>query len=122
MLDTLAPGGWLQVQEMDVKTDSSQCTSWNNIMTIMGAMFDKLGIGADYASKLGASFEKAGLKNVTAEKIKLPAGMKMGNEADAMNSLIPFKITIPTLKQAMQGKLSERRTEHTRLSANGTMT
>ena len=120
MLDTLAPGGWLQVQEMEVKQYPSQCTSWNNIMAIMGAMFDKIGIGADYASKLSTSFEKAGLRNVTAEKIKLPAGMKMGNEADAMNSLIPFKITIPTLKQAIQGKLSKRRTEYTRPgSANG---
>lgn len=83
---------------------SGQCKAWNDMMAIMTAMFDKIGIGAQYASNLGTAFEKAGLKNVTVEKVKLPAGIKMGNEADAQNSLIPFKITIPTLKQAIQGK------------------
>lgn len=77
-------------------------------MTIMAAIFDKLGIGANYASGLGAAFEKAGLKNVTVQKIQLPAGMKLNDEAAALNSLIPFKLTIPSLNQALQGMFSPK--------------
>lgn len=69
-------------------------------------MFDELGLGAAYATKLDEAFKKAGLTNVTSKVVKLPAGKKLGDEKDAMNSLIPFKITIPTLRQAAQGILT----------------
>lgn len=97
------PGGWLQIQEMDARPDPNQCQSWNDLNGVLGTMFDKLGLGAAYAKKLDELFKKVGLANVTTEIIKLPAGKKLGNEQDAMNSLIPFKITIPTLRQAAQG-------------------
>lgn len=104
LVDTLAPGGWLQVQEMELGPDRpKQCASWNDMTHLMGAIFDKVGVGADYASGLGARFEEAGLTNVTVDKIQLPAGIKMGSKEAAENSLIPFKLTIPTLKQAVQG-------------------
>lgn len=82
-----------------------QCASWNDLTHMMGAIFDKVGVGASYASGLGARFEKAGLINVTVDEIQLPAGIKMGSKEAAENSLIPFKLTIPTLKQAVQGRL-----------------
>ena len=88
---------------MDARPDPAQCKSWDDLNGVLGAMFDKLGLGAGYATKLDESFKKAGLEKVTVEVVKLPAGKKMDNEADAKNSLIPFKITIPTLRQAAAG-------------------
>lgn len=105
-IDTLAPGGWLQIQELDVGLDHQprQCSSWNDFQTILAGIFDKTGIGANFTSSLDESFRKAGLKHVTVEKIQLQAGAKLSNEKEALDSLIPFKITIPRLRQAAQGK------------------
>jgi hypothetical protein len=106
--DTVAPGGWLQVQEIDVSPrQPQQCTSWNDFICVFAGMFDKIGIGANFASKLGDSFEKARLRNMTIQRIQLPAGKKLGNNEDAKNSLIPFKITIPTLREAVKGRCLE---------------
>lgn len=88
---------------MDVGQDPDQCGAWNDLQTVLAGIFDKTGMGANYASGLGESLKKAGLQNVTVEKIQLPAGKRLGNETDAHNSVMPFRITIPTLIQASQG-------------------
>lgn len=103
-VDTLAPGGWLQVTELEVPEKPQQCTAWNDMMSLMALIFNKTGVGASYASKLGGSFERAGLKNVYVQKVELPAGRKFGgDDAAALDSLLHFKITTPTILKAIKG-------------------
>jgi hypothetical protein len=99
----LAPGGWLQVTELEVPENPQQCTAWNDMMSLMALIFNKTGVGASYASKLGGAFERAGLKNVTVQKVELPAGRKFGDDAAALDSLLHFKITTPTILKAIKG-------------------
>jgi hypothetical protein len=87
---------------MDVRQDADQATSLNDLQAILGAIFDKTGMGAKYASGLGESLKNAGLQNVAMEKIELPVGKRLENEADIHNSVAPFRITIPTLREASQ--------------------
>lgn len=89
--------------ELEVPENPQQCAAFNDMMSLMALIFNKTGVGANYASLLSGSFERAGLKNITVQKVQLPVGRKMGNDAAARDSLIPFKITAPTIVKAIHG-------------------
>lgn len=91
---------------MDVIAPRGQCSSIDDLHTLLAAIFDFTGLGSESPNKLDKSFKLAGLENITAEKIALPLGMKLETEQAARDSLIPFKITIPTLRAAIQGMLA----------------
>lgn len=63
----------------------------------MEGIMTKAGLGSDVPSTMQQSFEKAGLENVTIQKVQLPAGKLLSNEEDIQNSLLPFKLSIPGL-------------------------
>jgi hypothetical protein len=103
LASTLAPGGWLQVMELDT-VEGLFTPAMQDLFFIMRALFDKIGMGSNFAPELATVFENAGLINVDVRKIVLPAGKKMGNEKDSLNSIEPFKITIPSLIRACESK------------------
>jgi hypothetical protein len=104
LANTLRPGGWLQVQELDLSPDlPGQGQAVADTCRIISGMFEKLGLGGKYALTLGDAFKKAGLVNVTVQQVELPAGKKLGNEQDMENSIEPFKITIPSITMAAKG-------------------
>lgn len=77
-------------------------------MRILAGILDKVGLGSDFASKIAPAFEKAGLKNVTVQRVELPAGKRLGDEQAARLSVDPFKITIPSITQAAKGEFPLR--------------
>lgn len=97
LVSSLKPGGWLQVMEMDTEDMSDYGPAGKALFFIMRSLFNKLGMGPNWASRLEALFKTAGLENVSVQKIGIPGGKKMGNETDSRNSMEPFKITIPSL-------------------------
>lgn len=109
LLETLKPGGWLQVQEMDLSDDlEPQAQSMNDLHTIMAGVFDKNGLGASCTRQLGSAMKKAGLQDVVVESHRVPVGKLMaelmGNDDDATSSLIPFELTVPKLVRAASRK------------------
>ncbi|KAK2728175.1 methyltransferase [Colletotrichum kahawae] len=54
-------------------------------------------MGGRFSSKLDESFIKAGLKNVTLQRLEIPAGKRIVDEKLAQLSIEPFKLTIPTV-------------------------
>ncbi|KAM0425918.1 hypothetical protein ACHAPT_008856 [Fusarium lateritium] len=95
---TLAPGGWLQVQEMDLsynRPDVGQ--AGNDVNRVFSGIFDKIGLGARFPSKLGKAFEEAGLINVTVQTVDLPMGKRLGDDKAAQVSWEPFTLTIPSV-------------------------
>ena len=105
LVGSLAPGGWLQVIELDTDlkpTGSPQALK--DLIGIMGALFVKLSMGSNFASTLDTHFKKAGLENVSVRIAELPVGMKLGNETDSRNSIEPFKLTIPSMIETCQSK------------------
>lgn len=103
---TVAPGGWLQIQELDLDPDRPALgQAGNDFNRILSGMFDKIGMGGQYASKIGESMEKAGLTNVSVKAVEFPLGKSIENEEARRNSIEPFKITIPSITQAAKGKL-----------------
>lgn len=63
----------------------------------MECIMAKAGLPSDVPGAMKGAFEKAGLENVTVQRVKLPAGKLLGNDEDIQNSLLPFKLSIPGL-------------------------
>ncbi|CAI0643093.1 unnamed protein product [Colletotrichum noveboracense] len=98
LAETLAPGGWLQIQEMDLsagRTDNP--SAFNEVLQLFEAVFEAGGMGGRFSSKLDESFTKAGLKNVTLQRLEIPAGKRIADETLRKLSIEPFKLTIPTV-------------------------
>ncbi|KAF5567415.1 hypothetical protein FPHYL_3318 [Fusarium phyllophilum] len=96
---TVAPGGWLQVHELDFDlTDRPNVgPAWRDVSNLIAAMFDGMGMGSDCIRKLPGAFETAGLVNVTVHSVDLPMGKLLGDDEAAELSWQPFVITIPSL-------------------------
>ena len=103
LIGSVAPGGWLQVTEMDTQ-EGTLGPAAQDLMLIMRSMFAKIGMGENFGPELDKVFKEAGLQNVEAKKLAIPAGKLMGNEQDCADSIEPFKITIPSLTVACQSK------------------
>lgn len=102
--ETLAPGGWLQIQEMDLSAGRTEDPSaFNEVLQLFEAVFEAGGMGGRFSSKLDESFIKAGLKNVTLQRLEIPAGKRIVDEKLAQLSIEPFKLTIPTVIGAARG-------------------
>ncbi|KAF4964762.1 hypothetical protein FSARC_7361 [Fusarium sarcochroum] len=100
LVATVAPGGWLQVQEMEFNLNHSDVAgpASKDVFSVFTGMFDAIGMG-DLVHKLPQAFEAAGLKNVTVKLVNLPMGKLLGNDEDAKLSWKPFTITIPSFIQ-----------------------
>ncbi|CAJ0554695.1 Ff.00g132080.m01.CDS01 [Fusarium sp. VM40] len=101
LVATLAPGGWLQVHELDFSLDgrSDAGPAWKDVNTVFGGMFDAMGMGSDFVSKLPEAFKTAGLVNVSSETILLPTGKLLNDEELAEKSRQAFVMTIPNIIQ-----------------------
>ncbi|KAH8884134.1 S-adenosyl-L-methionine-dependent methyltransferase [Thozetella sp. PMI_491] len=100
LVASLAPGGWLQIQEMDIKLSSqADSSSIRDFITILHALFTMAGQDPYFANQLEGLFRDAGLDNVSVQTFKANVGKAMGNEADIDESIEPFKLTIPAIVQ-----------------------
>ncbi|KAF4471370.1 methyltransferase [Fusarium albosuccineum] len=97
---TLAPGGWLQVQEMDLDPEQRGVgPAYHDVIRVFSGIFDKVGIGARFPTKLGDAFKAAGLENVKVQTIDLPMGKALGEDEDTRYSWEPFILTVPSVMQ-----------------------
>ncbi|KAI6765713.1 hypothetical protein HG530_006783 [Fusarium avenaceum] len=98
---TLAPGGWLQVHELDFSLDgrSDAGPAWKDVNTVLEGMFNAIGMGSDFVSKLPEAFEATGLVNVSSETIHLPTGKLLNDDELAEKSRQAFVLTIPGIIQ-----------------------
>lgn len=105
---TLKPGGWLQIQEPDLsrETWAGQESALADFVTVLGAVLDKIGAGRGYATHLEAAFRKAGLENVSVERVTYPLGVKAETEEIAKQSVEQFKTTIKTATATATGRLT----------------
>ncbi|KAF5714421.1 hypothetical protein FGLOB1_3561 [Fusarium globosum] len=99
LASTVAPGGWLQVHELDFDlTDRPNVgPAWRDVSNLIAAMFDGMGMGSDCIRKMPGAFEAAGLENVAVHSVDLPMGKLLGDNEAAELSWQPFVITIPSL-------------------------
>ncbi|GKT55898.1 methyltransferase domain-containing protein [Colletotrichum tofieldiae] len=102
--DTLAPGGWLQIMEMDVTPGQpKQPQALQDLIQIIGYMFEKQGLDRHYARKIPGSMKKAGLENVTVETVECGIGKVLGDDAAVRSSIEPFMHTIPLVARNANG-------------------
>ncbi|RSM03848.1 hypothetical protein CDV31_010314 [Fusarium ambrosium] len=95
---TLTPGGWLQVQEMDLDYNRSEVgQATNDANQVFSGLFDQIGLGARFPSKLDKAFEAAGLVNVSIQNVDFPMGKRLGDDKAAHDSWEPFALTIPSV-------------------------
>ncbi|KAF5616367.1 uncharacterized protein FTJAE_13012 [Fusarium tjaetaba] len=99
LVSTVAPGGWLQVHELDFDlTDRPNVgPAWRDMSNLIAAMFDGMGMGSDCIRKLPGAFKAAGFENVTVHSVDLPMGKLLGDDEAAELSWQPFVIIIPSL-------------------------
>ncbi|KAM0439229.1 hypothetical protein ACHAQK_006335 [Fusarium lateritium] len=98
---TLAPGGWLQIHELDFSLNgrSDAGPAWKDVNKVFGGMFDAMGMGSDFVSKLPEAFETAGLVNVSSETVHLPTVKLLNDDELAEESRQAFVMTIPNIIQ-----------------------
>ncbi|KAI3541439.1 methyltransferase [Colletotrichum filicis] len=103
LADTLAPGGWLQIMELDISPDQpNQPQSLKDLIHIIGTMFEKQGMDRKYASKIPEAMKIAGLQNVKVERVECGIGKVHGDEAAVKSSIEPFVHTIPLVARNAQ--------------------
>ena len=51
------------------------------------------------------AYQKAGLENVSIQRVYYPAGRLLENEEDIENSLLPWKLSIPNLAHICKSTL-----------------
>ncbi|KAK1527041.1 methyltransferase [Colletotrichum costaricense] len=103
LADTLAPGGWLQIMELDISPDQpNQPQSLKDLIHIIGTMFEKQGMDRKYASKIPEAMKIAGLQNVKVERVECGIGKVHGDEAAVKSSIEPFMHTIPLVARNAQ--------------------
>ncbi|RBR17261.1 hypothetical protein FVER53590_10787 [Fusarium verticillioides] len=106
LASTVAPGGWLQVHELDFDlTDRPNVgPAWRDVSNLIAAMFDGMGMGSNCIRKLPGAFEAAGLENVTVHSVDLPMGKLLGDDEAAELSWQPFVITIPSFLEGAKAE------------------
>lgn len=104
IVGTLASGGWLQVQDLDISLDAPGYTSAiRDFMLVMNKFFEKVGVG-HFFSRLGDVFKSVGLENVSVRTVEFPVGRREPNEIIAANSIDHLKITINSAVTAAMSK------------------
>ncbi|KAJ4127863.1 hypothetical protein NW768_008143 [Fusarium equiseti] len=105
LTDTLAPGGWLQVHEMDfdLQNKSNIGPALKDVCKLFSGVFKAMGMTPNLVEELPGAFRTAGLENVSAETVELPMGKLLGDEEATEMSLQPFLLTIPSLIQGAKG-------------------
>ncbi|OHF04081.1 methyltransferase [Colletotrichum orchidophilum] len=103
LVETLAPGGWLQIMEFDITPGQpNQPQSLRDLLHIVGSLFEKQGIDRNYASKIPEAMKMAGLQNVKAERVECGIGKVQGEEVAIKSSIEPFMYTIPLVAKSIQ--------------------
>ncbi|KAK7440935.1 methyltransferase [Colletotrichum acutatum] len=103
LADTLAPGGWLQIMELDISPGQpNQPQSLRDLIHIIGTMFEKQGMDRKYASKIPEAMKRAGLQSVKVERVECGIGKVHGDEAAVKSSIEPFMHTIPLVARNAQ--------------------
>jgi hypothetical protein len=82
----------------------------NDANRVFSGIFDKIGLGARFPSKLDKVFEAAGLVNVSIRNVDLPMGKRLGDDKAAQDSWEPFAITVPSVVETAKCKLISSRT------------
>lgn len=77
----------------------------NDANRVFSGIFDKIGLGARFPSKLDKAFEAAGLVNVSIQNVDLPMGKRLGDDKAAQDSWEPFAITIPSVVETAKCKI-----------------
>jgi hypothetical protein len=103
-LATLAPGGWLQDFETDYNAYEEGRPAFNAMLRLLQDMTSKSGLVGDVGKKMKTAFERAGLVDVTIQRLKLPSGKLAENEEDRLTSTLSIKQTIRTLVEANRSK------------------
>lgn len=94
------------MQEMDLDYNRSEVgQATNDANQVFSGIFDKIGLGARFPSKLDKAFEAAGLVNVSIQNVDLPMGKRLGDDKAAQDSWEPFAITIPSVVETAKCKL-----------------
>ncbi|OLN96126.1 hypothetical protein CCHL11_03235 [Colletotrichum chlorophyti] len=103
LADTLAPGGWLQVMELNATPDGTkQPQALQDFVRLLGAMIESAGMDSAYAERIPAAFKKAGLQNVTIERVECGIGRVHADEAIAKSSIEPFIRILPMFHRNFQ--------------------
>ncbi|KAK1758985.1 methyltransferase psoC [Echria macrotheca] len=99
LVGSVAPGGWLQIQEMDLSPNTPGCTpALEDMKSVLRSLFEKTGADPLFAKNLAKMLEDAGLQNVAVKKVKYWVGKGMGeNQADVEASIASVKLTIPAI-------------------------
>ncbi|RSL59031.1 hypothetical protein CEP54_007487 [Fusarium duplospermum] len=69
----------------------------NDANRVFSGLFDQIGLGARFPSKLDKAFEAAGLVNVSIQNVDFPMGKRLGDDKAAQDSWEPFALTIPSV-------------------------
>ena len=103
---TLAPGGWLQVHEMDfdLQDKPNVGPALKDVCKLFSGVFKAMGMTYNLVEELPSAFKTAKLKNVSTEIVELPMGKLLGGEEATEMSLQPFLLTIPSLIEGAKGK------------------
>jgi hypothetical protein len=96
LVATLAPGGWLQVQELDVM-DHGVKSAASDMKTIIRELYKSVGTSLDFRNGLEGAFRDAGLEEVSVRTAALPVGRKLGSDEAAKMSIGPMKMSISSL-------------------------
>ena len=112
LASTLAPGGWLQVQEYLVPDWLDEMApAQREYVDLLHAVFNFTVGGPRFADGLAGMFEEAGLVGVKTEALRMPIGKKMetegvGDAEDVKASVEHFRMTIPGLLKAFERERS----------------
>ncbi|KAF6829126.1 methyltransferase domain-containing protein [Colletotrichum plurivorum] len=108
LVNTLAPGGWVQAMEMDMNSEQcEQPQAMQDAIRVISTMMEKAGMDPAYQKKLPEAFKKAGLQNVTLERVNCGIGKAHSNQADLETSIAPFRRTIPLVTKTASAMCPE---------------
>ena len=91
---------------MSRETWAGQESALADFVTVLGAVLDKIGAGRGYATHLEAAFRKAGLENVSVERVTYKLGVKAENEEIEKKSVEKFKTKIKKATEKATGRLT----------------
>ncbi|KAF4971586.1 hypothetical protein FSARC_1618 [Fusarium sarcochroum] len=93
-----APGGWLQVQEMDLDPNRPVAgPAWKDVNSCIAGIIDAVAVGADYFTRLDKAFEDAALENISIQTVDLPMGKLLDDEDAARESWEPWVLVLPNI-------------------------
>ncbi|KAJ4252360.1 hypothetical protein NW762_010958 [Fusarium torreyae] len=97
---TVTPGGWLQVQEMDLNPSRPVAgPAWRDVNSCIAGIIDGVGVGADYSTLLDKAFKDAGLENISVQTVDLPMGRLLEDEDAARQSWEHWALVLQSIIQ-----------------------